>query len=95
MFQATILQQTGEYIEKLEREKKQLKQLLKTKDPTFNLDMEMDNDESEINQVIMPRQKNGQLKFNNALLDGNIGKFKFNRLRQSSQSRFTANTECS
>ena len=45
------MQQTGEYIEKLEREKKQLKALLKSKDPNFNFEMEIENDEPEINQV--------------------------------------------
>ena len=45
------MQQTGEYIEKLEREKKQLKALLKSKDPNFNFEMEIENEEPEINQV--------------------------------------------
>ena len=34
-FQATILQQTAEYIEKLEREKKQMRQLLQAQNPSF------------------------------------------------------------
>lgn len=49
---ATILQQTGEYIEKLEREKKQLKALLKSKDPSFSfLDIEVDEEDTEVIQV--------------------------------------------
>merc|ERR1719284_926106 len=46
---ATILQQTAEHIEKLEREKKQLKRLIKLKDPNFNFEMEFvcENEEPE------------------------------------------------
>lgn len=54
-FQATILQQTAEHIEKLEREKKQLKRLIKLKDPNFNFEMEFvcENEEPEPIQVFL------------------------------------------
>ena len=54
-FQATILQQTAEHIEKLEREKKQLKRLIKLKDPNFNFEMEFvcENEEPEPIQVLL------------------------------------------
>ena len=49
------MQQTAEHIEKLEREKKQLKRLIKLKDPNFNFEMEFvcENEEPEPIQVFL------------------------------------------
>lgn len=51
---ATILQQTAEHIEKLERENRQLKQLLQKQNPTGKIEMEEDTVKAETKPPQIP-----------------------------------------
>jgi len=59
---ATILQQTAEHIEKLERENRQLKQLLQKQNPGGKIELKVDETEKETKSLSQALQVLGRFK---------------------------------